>query len=105
MKKILILAALLLPFTSNAQSSLPDSSGGVLATILIVIVVSLGTFLVLRQVALWYFNINKMIENQDITNHLLDKNNKLLKEQVELLKSQIELTNGKNDAEQPVIES
>jgi Tfp pilus assembly protein PilN len=60
-----------------------------LVTMLVGLGVTLGVFIVLRQVALWYFNINKMIENQDITNHLLDKNNKLLKEQIELLKSQI----------------
>lgn len=101
MKKLLLPAALLLPLISNGQS---DSGAEVLVMILIGLAASFGVFILLRQVAVWYFKIDKMLENQEITNHLLDKNNKLLKEHVNLLKSQIELTIGSAKSGDPKLE-
>lgn len=102
MKKLILPAALMLPLITNAQSS--DTTASYLGSMIIGLLVSIGIFLALRQVALWYLNINKIVENQEITNHLLDKNNKLLKEQVELLKSQIELTVGPAKPDEPALQ-
>lgn len=55
----------------------------------VLIVICILLFLALRQVMLWYWKIEAIIKNQEITNKLLSNNNVLLNEQVSIMKSQI----------------
>lgn len=55
---------------------------------LILIGFGIALFLVLRQLVLWYWKVDVIIRNQEVTNKLLTNSNSLLKEQIALMKDQ-----------------
>lgn len=66
---------------------------GNLAGSIIVIVIGILLFLALRQVVLWYWKVDTIIKNQELTNQLLSSNNSLLNEQIAIMKSRIKPEN------------
>ena len=56
---------------------------------IVAIVIGILLFLALRQVMLWYWKVDTIIKNQELTNQLLSNNNALLNEQISFMKSQI----------------
>ena len=74
---------------------------GKLIMMLFGLLIPILIFLALRQVAIWYFKIDKIVQNQSYTNHLLDVNNQLLKQQIDLLSAQNAAANSQNGAEAP----
>lgn len=56
--------------------------------ILIGAVICVLIFLALRQVVLWYWKVEDIIKNQELTNKLLSNNNALLNEQILIMKRQ-----------------
>ena len=44
-----------------------------IVSLIIVVVVMLAIFLIIRKIVLWYFKINKIVNNQRLTNELLRK--------------------------------
>lgn len=69
--------------------------------IIIAIVVCFLLFLALREVVLWYWKVDTIIKNQEVTNKLLHHNNALLNEQIAFMKSQVnqELRSAPKDAD------
>jgi len=64
---------LVLPFLSKAQSYDSDNGGQVYMIVLVSIAFAFGLFILMRQVTLWYFKIDKMEANHLKTNLLLEK--------------------------------
>jgi len=60
-----------------------------LITVIIVIAFCVLLFVVLRQVMLWYWKIDIIVKNQEMTNQLLANNNALLNEQLSFMKSSL----------------
>lgn len=58
-----------------------------LITVIILIAFCVLLFVVLRQVMLWYWKIDIIVKNQEMTNQLLANNNALLNEQLSFMKS------------------
>ena len=61
-----------------------------MGNLIIVLVICVLLFLALRQVMLWYWKVDTIIKNQELTNKLLSSNNALLNEQILFMKSQVE---------------
>lgn len=75
MKKTISALTLLsfFPFLSRAQTYNSESGGQIYMVVIVSIVVAFGLFILMRQVMLWYFKIDKMEANQLKTNLLLEK--------------------------------
>lgn len=56
---------------------------------IVAIIIGILLFLALRQVMLWYWKVDTIIKNQELTNQLLSSNNTLLNEQISFMKSQV----------------
>lgn len=63
---------------------------------IVVIAISIVLFVALRQLMLWYWKVDTIIKNQELTNKLLSNNNALLNEQILFTKSQLKPENEPN---------
>lgn len=82
MKTNLTVIALIIPAVASAQSGLSGSFFGALIGLAIVILI----FLLLREVVMWYWKINAIIENQEKQLNSQQETNNLLSEQITLMK-------------------
>ncbi len=55
-----------------------DNSVSTLISLLLIIIISLGVFLLLRSIMLWYWKVDIIVKNQEIQNKLLKNQNELL---------------------------
>jgi hypothetical protein len=55
--------------------------------IIIILIFPLALFFILRQLMLWYWKINLIVENQAKQTNALERQNELMHEQIELLKA------------------
>ncbi len=82
MKRNLTLIALLSPTFAFAQSSSSQTLFGGLFALLIIVLI----FLALREVVMWYWKINAIIENQEKLLKSHKETNNLLSEQLSVMK-------------------
>lgn len=99
MKRTLFTSIALLPLFTFAQSYADDNSTAIggLILFLIALGISIGIFLLLRQVLLWYWKVELALQKQDEQIHLLRSIYNSLEENNRLTRSQIELVTGKVD--------
>lgn len=100
-KKILCLLITLLPLCAFAQSYTEDNSTAIGGLIIfsIALGISIGIFLLLRQVLLWYWKVELALQKQDEQIQILRSIYNSLEENNRLTKAQIELVIGKVDQE------
>jgi len=82
MKSNLTLIAIVIPTAVFAQS---DSSGTIYAA-LIALAILLIIFLALREVVMWYWKVNTIVDNQIKLIRTQQETNNLLSEQISLMK-------------------
>jgi len=69
MKTKLTFLGVVSPFISFAQMG--EGGGGEIISLLIVLAITVGLFLLLRSVMLWYWKVDAALKNQVETNRLL----------------------------------
>lgn len=100
-KRTLLTILTLSPLFTFAQAYAADSNTAIggLILFLIALGISIGIFLLLRQVLLWYWKVELALQKQDEQIQLLRNIYNSLEENNRLTKSQIELVIGKADKE------
>jgi len=84
MKRILTIITLLAPALAYAQGQ-SIASGSIIGGVVTLVVLFL-LFLALREVVMWYWKINTIIENQATQIRTQQETNNLLSEQITLMK-------------------
>ena len=100
MKRILTVFTLLAPTLAFAQvQSIASGSltGGVIALVILCLL-----FLVLREVVMWYWKINTIIENQAKQIKTQQETNNLLSEQITLMKGYYKPDKESISAKEPI---
>ncbi|RWU10224.1 hypothetical protein [Pedobacter chitinilyticus] len=92
MKKSILTFLAVLPFYAYSQAASYPSLGPGLFLIVFFLLLVFASFMVLRQVILWYWKVDKAIKNQDEQTiplkaiyNSIEKNNRLTKAQIELV--------------------
>jgi hypothetical protein len=100
MKRILTVIALLAPTLAFAQGQ-SIASGSLIGGVITLVVLFL-LFLALREVVMWYWKINIIIENQAQQIKTQQETNNLLSEQITLMKCYYKLDQESISTKEPI---
>lgn len=99
MKRTLTIITLLIPTIAFAQFGSSPSSllSGIIALLLLALL-----FLTLREVVMWYWKINTIIDNQATQIRTQQETNNLLSEQITLMKGHYKPDQGTINPKEPI---